>query len=268
MGNQLLAVETFVLELADGLTIKGEVKSIEDGHAKPVLIISHGFRGHKDWSFWPEVSRRFAEEGYYTVSYDFSRIHAAADGRSEEQLARVSTVSQELLDLEQVAAAVRNRHLPLAEQSDPERLAILGHSRSGGTSILFAAEHEEVRAVAVWNGGGVPNQVPASGAEQESSLQALVRQAVAEDYARNESRFDVTSKFGQLKVPALLVQGDQDNERLLSQNRLLQDIAPNQHYASIAGGNHTFGAVHPYEGATQQLEEAFEVTVEFLQSVL
>lgn len=59
----------------------------------------------------------------------------------------------------------------------------------------------------------------------------------------------------------------QDDERLLTQNRLLQDVAPKQHFVSIAGGSHIFGAVDAYEGTTLQLDEAVEETVQFSKQV-
>ena len=261
MGKQLLAIESFKIELGEGLFLKGEVKTVEDGAAKPVLVVSHGFRGHKDWGFWREVTSRFAEQGFYTVSFDFSRIGARNEGLDERIAAAASTVSRELLDLEALVARLREEGLPLAGQAAPERLAILGHSRSGGSSIIYASEHSEVRAVVVWNGGAVPNR-PETAPGQVLTLQ---EQAILADVDSNEERYDIAGKFASLTVPALLVQGAQDNERLLTQNWLLQDVAPKQHFVSIAGGNHTFGAVDPYEGTTHQLDEAVEATVQFLK---
>lgn len=261
MGKQLLAI--FKIELGEGLFIKGEVKTVEDGAAKPVLVVSHDFKGHKDWGFWLDVTSRFAEQGFYRVSFDFSRIGARNEGLDERIAGAASTVSRELLYLEALVARLREGGLPLTGQADPERLAILGHSRSGSIIIIYASEHPEVRAVVIWNGGGVPNR-PQSAPGQELTLQ---EQAILEEVDSNEERFDIAGKFASLTVPALLVQGAQDNERLLTQNRLLQDVAPKQHFVSIAGGNHTFGAVDPYEGTTRHLDEAVEETVQFLKQV-
>lgn len=137
MGKQLLAAQGFKVELGDGLYISGEVKTIADGAAKPVLIVSHGFRGHKTWGFWPDVTNRFAEQGFYTISYDFSRISAKNDALGEHVVAEASTVSTELLDLETIVAELLQGVLPLSKEADVERLFLLGHSRSGGSSIIF-----------------------------------------------------------------------------------------------------------------------------------
>jgi uncharacterized protein len=263
MGKQLLAAQGFKVELGDGLYISGEVKTIADGAAKPVLIVSHGFRGHKTWGFWPDVTNRFAEQGFYTISYDFSRISARNDALGEHVVAEASTVSTELLDLETIVAELLQGVLPLSKEADVERLFLLGHSRSGGSSIIFASEHDEVKAVAVWNGGGAPSLPP----REPNQPLSLLEQALIDDAQSNVQRFDITEKFGQLQIPVLLVQGAKDNEKLLAQNQLLQDTAPHQHFVSIAGGDHFFGAVDPYEGTTKQLNEAVEDTIQFFKSV-
>lgn len=263
MSNQVIAAERFSIDLGGGHAIHGEVKAVEDGTAKPVLVLSHGYRGHKDWGFWPEVSRRFAEQGFYTVSYDFARISARNEGQDERIVAAVSTVSREVRDIEAVVGEIRKGALPLAEQADAQRTALLGHSRSGGSSIIYAAEHGNVSAIVVWNGGGAPVRLNSEPGSQPS----LQEQAILADIESSGERFNIVERFKGLSIPALLVQGDADNERLLAQNKRLQEAAPEQHFVSIAGGDHTFGAVHPYEGTTRELDEAFSETIQFLKTV-
>ncbi|MFC5649316.1 alpha/beta hydrolase family protein [Paenibacillus solisilvae] len=252
------------MELGEGLYISGEVKTIEDGIAKPVLIVSHGFRGHRLWGFWPDVTTRFAEQGFYTISYDFSRVSARKEELGEQAVAEASTVSTELLDLESLISELFQGALPLSKEADTVRLALLGHSRAGGSSIIFASEHEQVKAVAVWNGGGTPSLPPRDSSNPPLSLQ---EQALVKDVEVNAERFNITDKFAQLQIPVLLVQGAKDNERLLAQNQFLQEAAPHQHFVSIAGGDHFFGAADPYEGSTRQLDEAVEDTIQFFKTV-
>lgn len=263
MSNQVIAVERFTIDLGGSHFIHGEVKAVEDGIAKPVLVLSHGFKGHKEWGFWPEVSRRFAEQGYYTVTYNFSRINARNEGQDERVVAAVSTVSREVRDIEAVVAGIRKGELPLANEADSKRVALLGHSRSGGSSIIYAADHAEIGAVVVWNGGSTPIR-PTSEPGTELSPQ---EQAILADIDSNGERFNIVERFKALSIPVLFVQGDADNERLLAQNKRLQEAAPEQHFIFIAGGNHTFGAVDPYEGTTRELDEAFAETNRFLNTV-
>jgi predicted alpha/beta-hydrolase family hydrolase len=262
MTNSILAIEPFTVQVSDGLYLNGQVKTIQDGLRKPILIISHGFRGHKDWGFWPEVSERFAAEGFYTVIYDFSRIAAKRDGIDENIAAAASTVSQELRDLSTLLGQLLDAGLPYDQEADHSRIAVLGHSRSGASSIIFTAEHADIRAVAVWNGGRTPSATD----KVNEGTATPIEIAIDKDIHENEERFDIVRHFISLKVPALIVQGDQDNAGLLEHNKRLREAAPQQAFVDIAGGNHTFGAVDPYEGSTAQLDQAVQETVKFLKS--
>lgn len=265
MGNHTLTIESFTLVSSKGSRLQGEVKVLDDGLPHPAIIVSHGFRGHKDWAFWPEVTSRLAEEGFYTVSYNFSRVSAKEDGLEEGAVAAASTFSQELDDLDLILEALQGGDLPLPYAADKARIGLLGHSRAGGSSIVTAGEHaEQVRALAVWNGGPPPARQPQAG---ESEL-SLLEQAVQEDWQQNEQRFNVREVFTGLQLPALIVQGDQDREPLLEQLRHFQEEAPHQQYVLLQGADHTFNAVHPYEGATQQLQVALQATIDFFKKQL
>jgi hypothetical protein len=44
--------EQFTLQLGQDLFLRGDVRIIEDGQIKPILIIVHGFKGFKDWGMF------------------------------------------------------------------------------------------------------------------------------------------------------------------------------------------------------------------------
>ncbi len=265
MGKQLLEAAQFRIELEEGLHIDGDVRTFRDGIAKPALIIGHGFRGHKDWGFWPDIAGRFAERGFYAVSFNFSRIAAAAADPHGSRAAEASTVSREIADWEAVADVLLHKDLPLAaSEADTSRLSLLGHSRAGTTGILFAAGQPAVQALIVWNGGGSPNRPVA----EDGRALSLREQAIIGDLDRNADRFDVKRAFAGLSIPALVLQGEQDNARLLEHNRELRKTASWQNFGYIPGADHAFGASEPYEGATAELEQAFEASASFLRFAL
>lgn len=160
MGNAVVVKKDFRIDLENELFIRGEVTLVEEQIKKPVLVISHGFRGYKDWGFWPYVATWFAERGFYVVHFDFSRVGALNSGADEASVQKLSTVSRELSDLDAVLAHLREHKLPLAEQAETERITLLGHSRAGGSNIIFAAEHSYIGSVIAWNGGPSPRQLP------------------------------------------------------------------------------------------------------------
>lgn len=252
----------FRLEQPDGTALEGEVRVVEGGGRKPVLILGHGFRGHKDWSFWPDAAERLAGRGYYTVTFNFARIDALKSG-GERKAAETATLSRELEDWRAVVRAAVHGQIPLAAEADPERLAVLGHSRAGTSGLLLAGELAEVKAAVVWNGGGAPIRPSAEDGRELTPAQI----ALIDDLDRNAERFDVQRVFAGLNIPVLVVQGEADSERLLEQHRALRELAPHQSFVLIPGADHRFGAADPYTGTTPALDIALDETAAFLKRV-
>lgn len=262
MSEKTIVSQPFEIRLNEQLILRGRVKTLEDRKEKPVVVVAHGYRGFQDWAFWPEVTDSLAENGFFAVSFDFSRVTAKEAGKAEEIVAQASTVSQELVDIDVILQHVKQKLLPLSAEADVNRIALIGHSRAGSSSLITAAEQpESVQAVVVWNGGSTP----ARGAGQSDAT--LLQQLVAEDAEENKDRFDVLAHFQALKQPALIVQGSRDNERLLAVNAKLKEASPDQAYVSIEGADHVFGVLHPYEGATLHLTEALKASLDFLKKV-
>ncbi|MFC0210882.1 alpha/beta hydrolase family protein [Paenibacillus chartarius] len=218
-----------------------------DTSPKPVLLISHGYRGHKDWGFWPYIANRFAERGFYTVSYNFSRIDARKNQKlTQQEKWEAETVYRELSDLDHLQSALRSELLPSRGQADVSKVAILGHSRAASSAIIYAADHPgSVQAVVAWNGGGVPQpHGPAAAENPELSL----------DVERQGQRYDTVKRLKELAVPALIVQGLHDLERTLENNSKLRETASEQTFIEIPGADHAFGLDDPFTGTNSYLE--------------
>jgi uncharacterized protein len=282
------------LEQGEKLYLRGEVRlpahasgeGSSDGGGEsgrlrlPVLVISHGFKGFKDWGFFPYVAERLAAEGYYTVTFNFSCNGVNETDFDELHKFAVNTYSREQADLTLLLEAVKEGKLPLAERADSGKIHLLGHSRGGGNSILAAAERPgEISSVTTWNGNANPDlfddafkaqiaqdgvaYVPNARTKQEMPIRAVFY----EDLREHGERHNIARRLDEIKAPVLQVQGDQDSPRLKAGFETLREASP-RHAAgivTIAGGTHTFGAVHPFQGTTPQLEEALEATISFLK---
>ncbi|MFC3799263.1 alpha/beta hydrolase family protein [Cohnella sp. GCM10012308] len=262
MSEQTITTAAFRLPLDNGLYIRGEVKTAGGGASRPAVLVSHGFRGHKDWAFWPETTDRLAAEGFYTVSFDYARVPAREEGESEALIAEASTLSRELEELAIVANALRAGELPLSEQADASRLGLIGHSRAGGSGIVHAAEQDGVRALVVWNGGSSPARGGGEGGR------TLLEAALDDDQARHAQRYAIEERLKEVRAEVLVVQGGADRESLLAQNRIFKQNAPHAQFHDIERADHTFNAVHPYAGTTPELEEALAVTIAFMRNRL
>lgn len=259
-----IAVASFDIPLAGGLRIRGEARAIKGGGPKPVVLLGHGFRAHRLWSFWPEVAGRFAKQGYYAVSFDFSRIAAEEDRLDPVKTAEAATLGQELEDWEAVLTQLLATGLGLDEEADKARIAVLGHSRAAGSGVLLASRQPAVRAVIAWNGGV---SAPLAPIAAEGASLTVREEAIRADLAANAGRYDVVGAYGELEVPVLVVYGTADHERLLAAVDELQDAYPEQSFVAVRGADHSFGAKHPYEGFTKHLEDALDQSFRFLRRV-
>ncbi|WP_159886683.1 alpha/beta hydrolase family protein [Paenibacillus puerhi] len=293
VNRESFILDAGTLENGEPLYIRGEVRiahgregerSEEDAESAgvrlPVLIISHGFKGFKDWGFFPYVAERFASRGFYTVTFNFSCNGVNERDFDELDKFAVNTYSREQQDLKLLLGAVKAGSLPFGEYADAGRIHLLGHSRGGGNSILAAAEHPEIRSVTTWNGNANPDlfddafkeRIAQDGvayvANARTKQEMPIRAVFYEDLRLHGERYDIARRLQEIEAPVLQVQGDQDSPRLKAGFETLRQASPRHAKAivTIEGGNHTFGAVHPFQGTTPYLEQALEATLSFLEN--
>ncbi|UUZ89514.1 alpha/beta hydrolase [Paenibacillus sp. P25] len=274
-----LRTGAFAHDLGEGLWSRGEVKTKpENGTGlRPVVIFVHGFKSFMDWGFYSYVTDVFAEKGFYTVRFNFSCNGVGETDFDELDKFAVNTYSREQEDLAVLLERLLKRELPFAEQADLNRIALLGHSRGGGNSLIFAGEHPEIGSVVTWNGIAYADlfddafkaEIAERGVAYVPNARTKqlmpIRSVFYEDLRRNEERFDMVRILSGLGIPVLSVQADQDSERLQKGFAALRAAAPHQHFATIRGTGHTFGTVHPFAGTTPQLEEAIGTSIRFLE---
>ncbi|NHN28908.1 alpha/beta hydrolase [Paenibacillus sp. S3N08] len=280
MIEEAFTLEAGHLDTGEQLFIRGEVRVIPEGNSpKPVLIICHGFKSFKDWGFNPYIAGQFAKHGFYVITFNFSCNGVNRSDFDELDRFAVNTFSREQQDVGLVIQALTDVALPLTPYADAASLHLLGHSKGGATSLIFAADHPEVKSVVTWNGIGYTDlfddtfkQVLAENgvayvANTRTKQEMPIKAVFYEDLKLNEDRFNIVQRLATLTTPVLHVQGDQDGKRLMKSLDAMRAVAPHNPVAMIEGGTHTFGAVHPFQGTTPQLEQAIQASVQFLSGI-
>lgn len=235
------------------------------GRPKPIVVFSHGFKGFKDWGHFNLVAKTFAQAGFVFVKFNFS--HNGTTPQQPTDFADLeafghNNFSIELDDLGTVINwALSDR--TLSTEVDPLRLYLLGHSRGGGISILKAGEDARVKKLATWASVAEfgrfwdPDTVAQwkkDGVMYVDNSRTQQRMPMYyssyENFYANEARLDIPTAMARLNIPTLIVHGDNDAVVNFSAAERLAALNPQAALLPIAGGDHTFGARHPWTAPT------------------
>lgn len=242
--------------------------------AGPAVVLCHGFKGFKDWGFFPPFADRLARAGYLVVSWNASG--SGVDDTGEfvwpERFGR-NTFSAELADLQSVLAALDGGRLGVAR---PTSIGLVGHSRGGGIAILATARNPRISALVTW-------AAISSSGRWSAEMQRRWREAgfveitnqrtgqvikllpdVLDDLERNHELLDIAAAADRIECPWLVIHGAVDETVKLKEAEELASRASRPASRVVRNTGHTFGAVHPFQGTTPALTEVFDATIEFL----
>ncbi len=272
----------FRLKHPGGLEVRGDVHlpaPIEGEGRVPAVVLCHGFKGFKDWGFFPFLAERLAEAGFAAIRMNFSLNGIGEDPLAFTELDRfaANTLSQELNDLDLVLQAVRQGGLPGAERLDRRRMVLFGHSRGGGIVLLRALEDIEIRAVLTWASvSSFWEGVDAEAWKKMGHLEFLntrTRQVMKvgygawEDYEVNQARYDLLKRLPALRAHALFVHGRKDaSVPCASSERLARWMGDRATLHLLPEADHVFGASMPFRGSTPALDEAVRLSLDFLKT--
>src|SRR6188508_1773404 len=98
-----------------------DVRSAGRKTSRPAVVVVHGFKVFKDWGMFPHLAERLARAGFTAVTFNLSGsgVHDAL-----------------------MSGAL---NIPV-----PSTLALVGHSRGGGTAVLQTAQDSRVRSLVTW----------------------------------------------------------------------------------------------------------------------
>jgi acylglycerol lipase len=131
-----------------GVRIFWQSWTTEEGAARGVVVIVHGFGEHSDR--YEHVARRLVAEGYATYALDH-RGH----GRSEGTRAMIDRLADAVSDIDQLVLLAGNAH--------PGRpLFMLGHSMGGLLAVQYTLGHQDRLAGLLLSGAlAAPDAAPA-----------------------------------------------------------------------------------------------------------
>jgi len=264
---------TFRIEATPGDVLRGDVRAPEDTPVRSAIVVMHGFKGFKDWGFFPHLCATLAADGHAVVSFNTSHNGVGDDLQSFTDLDRfgANTLSRELDELRFVLGRVLDGTL-LSRR--PDRVGLIGHSRGGGEAILAAGEEPAVDALVTWAAvSHYDRWTDATREEWRSAGRIFVKNTrtnqempldltLLTDFEQNRARLDVSAAARRLETPWLVVHGTNDLTVPADEGRTLAEAGENATLLLIEGAGHTFEARHPFAGSTPELDRALTATRE------
>jgi dienelactone hydrolase len=278
-----MQTDHFTLKGADGARITGDVY-LPDADQPPLVIVIHGFKGFKDWGFFPWLGETLAQGGLAAAVINLSHNGVGDDSETFQRLDLFErdTWSKRVYDMQQVIEAATHGLLTDLARPNPARLGLMGHSMGGGLALLMAAKDARVRSIVTLAGVNRPNRLPMDAVE--IALRDLghvpvenartgqimpIGQGFFDDLKQHAEAFDIQAAAEVVRVPWLLIHGTEDETVPLEEaHDLLDRAGDHAKLLSIEGAGHTFGAGHPFSSPTPDLEQSAAAAVAHFRASL
>ncbi|MEO5799599.1 MAG: alpha/beta fold hydrolase [Gemmatimonadales bacterium] len=277
MATPTLSHHTLPGALGDILV---DVRSASRSARQPAVLLHHGFKGFKDYAFFPPFADRLARAGFaaVTLSVSGSGVDESGEFTRLDRFAH-NTYSMELDDLGVVVRALVAGTLGVAP---PTSLGVVGHSRGGGMVLCLARETPAIAAVATWAAIGTARRhsdAELAAWQQAGTIQILHQRLriqmplsfdVAADCLLHEhDRLDIPAAARTLGRPWLQVHGRADQAVPFAEAEALDAVAGAGHETLfLDGADHTFGTKHPWAGSSAESDRVFDATVKFFSRTL
>lgn len=251
------------------LPIRGEIDAPPDPSA--LVVIVHGFKGFKDWGFFPWLAELLCNDGCAAVRFNMSRsgIGEHPDTFDRLDLFTGDTYTTQLHDLHIVVAHAQ-REFPALPTF------LLGHSRGGGVALLGAREVPDLAGVVTWSAiSSVDRWDEATrkrwrkdGAlyiENARTKQMMpISTALLDDVEEHRERLDIAAAAEALGVPLLAIHGGRDESVPVADAETIASRAQDASKVIIANAGHTYNAIHPLVTVPFALNLAGVLTSRFI----
>ncbi len=274
--------KSFEINAADGNKISGDFFFKESIEKRPLLIISHGFKAHKDWGFFPYIAEKFCEANFLVITFNFSMNGFDNSSNSFKYVEKFAhnTVSQEIQDLENIIDFL-NRKSELSlflEKFWNKELHLLGHSRGAAISLIVAKRNIYIKKLAMWNPIATFDRWTARQKEiwqqkgflefKDNSLNLNLKIDIKylKDIQNNE--YNLINAVKSINIPLLLLHCEQDMtvKKGEFENLKYNIYSNSSEIINIPNTGHTFGISEKMQKSTEHLDFAINKTIEFLKN--
>jgi dienelactone hydrolase len=258
-----------------------DIRYLENGKLKPLLVFCHGFKGFKDWGHFNLIADDFCNSGMIVLKFNFTFNGGTAEDPIDfpdlNSFAK-NNYLKEIEDIHHLIQKVKEGSIPVSNWDG--KIYLLGHSRGGGMVTIAGYENNKVSKVVSWAGisdciSRLPN--PDELLEWESEgfrfiVNGRTHQNMPMDYQfvetllENKNRLSIENASRNIGKPHLIVHGTGDKSVEINHAKLINSWSPDSQIEIIQGANHVFGGKHPWNDnhLPQHTNEAIKITLSFL----
>jgi len=272
----------FIIKTSRNNNITVSVFGDSNIYSSPCIICVHGFKGFKDWGFWPYTANHLAEKGFFVISFNFSHngIGDILTEFTEPEKFAENTISLEVEELKEIIHFYQSG---LFGKHQNNSIGLLGHSRGGGVSLLAARDNLLVKAVAVWasvaNYDRYTERQKAEWKEKgfiniiNSRTRQMMRLNLSllddiENY--KDSALSIQNAVKNKKFSLYIAHGEQDLTVRITDAELIYSWSDKKNtiLEKIPAAGHTFDVVHPFAGSNTKFDYLLNNTTKFFYNYL
>lgn len=271
----------FQLAGAAGEVIRGNLHvPVENpGGRLPLVLVLHGFKGYKDYGFFPYLTQQLANTGLIAARLNFSHCGIDEDpatfGRPD--LFEKDTWSKQLEDVQAMLKVAAAGQLPHADRIDTDQIGLVGHSRGGTTALLAAGHAPQIAAVVAMAAPAMTDYLSEAEREQfraqgylpspsaRTGQQLRIGRQWLDDLQAHPDRLDLAAAVARIQCPLLILHGAEDaTVPVASAKAIAAAYDGTAEELTVDGANHTFNCANPMTRPSPALDQAIAAITAFL----
>ena len=251
---------------------------------KNTVVFVHGFKGFKDWGFFPYSAKYFTDRGFNVITFNFSHNGIGENPVEFTRLDKFAenTISREVYELSELIDGIRNGFF--GSELKDTKISLIGHSRGGAVSIALSnIKRNEISALVLWASVARLNRYTERQKEEwkkagffevlNTRTNQLMRLNVdlLNDIENNSNGLlDLEKGIRNFALPLFIAHGGQDMTVPVSEAELIYEWADkgNTELFILPTAGHTFDVQHPFAGSNDKLERLLDNSAKFLQKHL